>query len=1143
MRIQGFFKCLWALLVVVSLTAHAQQPTGSIVGTVVDSTGAVVPAAKVTAREAGTGFSRTTTTNPSGQYTFTLLRPTTYEIMAEAAGFSRLVEHGIELNASQVVTVKLILQVGTQQETVEVTGETPLVQPDTTAVSHTIDARAIRNLPLLNRGFLGLALLTPGTIPSAPGSQVGAFTIAGMRSQSNNYTLDGISANDPQVNGPLNSFNISDAIQEFSVQTSIATTDVGRNSGAQVNIVTKSGSNAVHGSAFYSGRNDALDAAPFFLKRGFLQAKASGTPDNLLPPLKPTLRRHQYGGTVGGPVLRNRTFFFLSFEGLKQNDPDPQQSRVPTLVERAAVVDPVSQRLLQFWPEPNIPMTSGVNWVGVANETQKSETYMARIDHNLATNQTLMARYNFVRNRRLSNQTDPFNGNINNNAGQDNAVLQHTYSRTHFVNELRLGYSRNKTFFTAADNSINPAEIFTDAGGNPLPGFVDIRTDPRGNLNGGLPRITITGLTGVANSGFTNAGLGAGTNMPQGRATNSYELINNVTWIRNNHTFRFGFHGRYEITNRFLNGNFRGSIEFRSWSHFAGRTSIPLSPESGTCGACADGLARARRGTLRTGRDASQTFRNWYRVPLYFYFQDTYKPTANLTLNYGLRYEYPNVFVEKESRGSNFVPGVGIMLLGTNMRLDIDPVALGRNALILTEVDSFLPRSGQFGADKNNLAPYFALSWAPRRGPKWLADGKTVIRTGFRMGYDDVFNNIPVNMGLNTPFVLTTTLPSSNYRWNVVLNQNRRLFASDPTVPGGQRGIVTFNAWSTDPDTAYAMNYALEIERQIGDSYAVELSYLGSQGRKLGLFLDPNQPFITQIGDPTITGEEACATGSPVGGICPNGRPANVRQFPFPQYDGIFVGDMASTSNYHGLVATVKKRTKGGLAFQASYTYGRSLDANSSFFGTNRDFGFPADSRNVQADYGPSEFDVSHRFTGFWVYELPFGRGRKWGSGAGGFLHHLIGGWTYSGTFDWRSGFPFTVWGDDSSDFSGLNQFADRVNFVSGTTALPTNMDDPDNAFDGSVFTTTTIGDIGSVSRNKFRGPGFISTDMGLAKSFAIREGMSFRFRVDFFNAFNHTNFNLPVSETVSSSFGKIISEADAGLPARVIQLGGRIEF
>ncbi len=1016
----------------------------------------------------------------------------------------------------------------------EITGETPLVQPDTTAVSHSIDARVIRNLPLLNRGFLGLALLTPGTIPSAPGSQVNAFTIAGMRSQANNYTLDGVSANDPQVNGPLNSFNMSDAIQEFSVQSSIATSDVGRNSGAQVNIVTKSGTNALHGTAFYSGRNDALDAAAYFLKRGFFEAQAAGTPANLLPAIKPVLRRHQYGGTVGGPVLHNRTFFFLSFEGLKQQDPNPEQSRVPTVLERMSVTDPISQRLLQFWPEPNIPLTSGINWVGVSNETQKSETYMARIDHNLASNHTLMARYNFVRNRRLSNQTDPFNGNLNNNAGQDNAALQHTYSRPHFVNEVRLGYSRNKTFFTAADNDINPAELFTDAIGNPLPGFVDTRTDPRGNLNGGLPRITITG--------FTNAGLGAGTNMPQGRATNSLELIDNVIWIRNNHTYRFGFHGRYEITNRFLNGNFRGFVEFRTFANFAG-----------TCAACTGGEARARRGTLRTASDASQTFRNWYRVPLYFYFQDTYKPTANLTLNYGVRYEYPNVFTEKENRGSNFVPGVGIMLLGTNQRLDIDPVLLGRNALILTEVDSFLPRSGQFGGDKNNLAPYFALAWSPRRGPKWLADGKTVIRTGFRMGYDDVFNNIPVNMGLNAPFVLTTTLPSGNYRWNAVLNQNASLFGpagSDRTVPGGRRGIVSFNAWSTDPDTAYAMNYAVEIEREIGKSYAVELSYLGSQGRKLGLFLDPNQPFITQIGDPTITGEEACAVGIPVGGMCANvaadpldDRPANIRQFPFPQYEGIFVGDMASNSNYNGLVATVKKRYSGGLSFQASYTYGKALDTNSSFFGTNRDFGFPADSRNLQADYAPSEFDVSHRFTGFWVYDLPFGRGRKLGSGAGGFLNHLIGGWTFSGTFNWRGGFPFTVWGDDNTDFSGLNQFADRVNFVPGTSALPTNMDDPDNAFDGSVFTTTTIGDIGSVSRNKFRGPGFISTDMGLAKSFAIREGMSFKFRVDFFNATNHTNFNLPTSEVVSSTFGKITAIADNDVPARVIQLGARIEF
>jgi hypothetical protein len=1126
-----------ALPIAASLPTAAQQPTGGIVGTVTDQSGALLSGARVSLRDVGTGFSRATTTNQSGQYTFTLLRPTEYEITVEAPGFSRVVQRGIVLNVSQVVTADVQLKVGGQEETVEVTGEIPLVQPDTTSVSHAMDARSIQNLPLLNRNFLGLAVLTPGSTPSPEGSQVEAFTVAGMRSQSNNYTLDGISNNDPQVNGPLNSFNMADAIQEFSVQTSIATTDVGRNSGAQVNAITKSGTNRFHGTAFYTGRNDALDAAPYFLKKGFLEAQSEGTAPELLPPLKPVLRRHQYGGTLGGPIFRDRTFFFLSFEGLRQKDPEAQQALVPDQIQRAAVTDPVSRRLLQFWPEPNIPLGPlGVNWAGVVDETDDRETYSARIDQNLSTNQTLMARYTFLRRRRLEFQTNPFNGSINNNAGQDNAALQHTYSLSRFVNELRLGYSRNKTFFTAADNNINPAELFTDALGNPLPGFVDTRTDPRGNLNGGLPRITITGLT--------NGGLGAGTNMPQGRSTNTYELSEAITWTAGRHTWRFGFQGRYDITNRFLNGNFRGFIEFRNFAEFAGVTSIQNSPQSGTCAACTDGLARSRRGTLRTANDESQTFRNWYRVPLYFYAQDTFKITPNLTINYGARYEYPNEFVEKENRGSNFVPGVGIMLLGTNLRLDVDPTQLGRAALVTTPVDITLPRSGQFKVDSNNIAPYIGISWSPSSESWLLGDRRTVIRTGFRMSYDDVFNNIPVNMGLNTPFVLTTRLPDGNYQWGQVLNQNRSLFAVDRTVPGGSRGILTFNAWDTEPESAYGMNYALEIERQLGDDYAVELQYVGSQGRHLGLFLDPNQPFITRIGDPSLRGTQACASGNPnASGICPNGRPSNVREFPFPQYDAVFNGTFASNSNYNGMVATVKKRPTGGLGFQASYTYGKALDMNSSFFGTDRDFGFPADSRNLRAEYGPSEFDVTHRLVGFWVWDLPFGRGRRWASDTGGFLEHLIGGWTYSGTVNWRTGFPFTVWADDATDFSGLNQFADRVHFVPGVTSLETNMDDPENAFDGSVFVRPTIGSIGSVHRTAFRGPGFISFDMGIGKNFRITESVKFGVRADLFNAFNHTNFNLPVSESTSSSFGKITEEADTDTPARIIQLGARIEF
>ena len=521
MRIMQAIGFLLGLMLLATNSGWAQLSTGSIVGTVYDQTGAAVPTAQLTLRDTATGTTRTATTSAAGAYEFPQLRPGTYDLTAEAKGFRRTVERNIVVNASLVARLDVTLQVGDVAQTVEVTAEIPLIEPDKTSISKTVDIRGMQNLPMLDRQILNLALTVPGTTPGAPGTQVVAFSVAGMRTQSNNYTLDGISHNDPQVNGPLNAFRIADAVQEFSVQTSIASTEVGRNSGAQVSIITKSGANAYHGTLFYYHRNDAFDATPFFLNR----ARQPKNP----------LRRHDYGGTVGGFLARDKTFWFFSFEGFRQTVQEPATARVPTDAERAAVTDPVSRKLLQFWPQANTPQllgSTGRNWAGTTPSTNNNQTYFGRIDQNLSKNHRLMGRYAWFRGSTLARQTDPFNGAITNQPGQHSLLLQETYGTGRMVNELRVGYSRNRTFFLPVDVSLNPASIFTDASGNPLPGYVNTTTD---SLDGGLPRITTTG--------FTNGGLGAGTNMPQGRATNTYEYSENLTligpWGWSRHTLRF----------------------------------------------------------------------------------------------------------------------------------------------------------------------------------------------------------------------------------------------------------------------------------------------------------------------------------------------------------------------------------------------------------------------------------------------------------------------------------------------------------------------------------------------------------------------------------------------------------------------------
>jgi len=1077
-----FLATAFTFTLIFGFTTVAWAQNGSISGTVSDSNGAVIPAAQVSVHDVLTGADRTTATNSQGFYEFLAMKPSHYELTVEAAGYGKAIKRDIHVVVGMESHLDVALKPGSVSETIEVTGEVPLIEPEKTNLSYSIESRQIESLPLQGRQFLDLALLTPGVTAQAAGTQAGGINVSGMRSQSNNFTLDGVSINDPQVNGPLNGFRIADAVQEFNVNTSIASTDLGRSAGAQVAVITKSGTNKYHGSAFYYGRNEALDANDWFLN-------SAGKPKNVL-------RRHQFGGTVGGWVIPDKTFWFLSFEGFREISPSPQLASVPTLAQRAAVTDPVSLKLLQFIPVPN---TSGAlgNWAGTADQNNNNDTYLLRVDHKLSTNNQLMGHYAMFRGNSLTLQQNPFNGSITNLPGSQSAVIEETYSRTTWLNVVRIGFTRNLTDFGPQDVKLNPASIFTDNAGNPLPGFVDATKTP---LNGGLPRITFV-------SGFSNFGLGAGTNMPQGRTTNTYQLIDSVTKNLGTHTLQFGGELRREQTFRFLNGNFRGAIAFLDWAHFA--------------------AGQPRNGALRTG-GPDQTFRTWTRLATYVYVQDSWKMKQNFTFNYGIRYELPGAMVEKNDSGSNFLPGVGMMKLNSNLRIDVNPAIVGPSAITLTPVNAFMPSSGQLHNSLKDFAPFVGMAWSPKILPRLFGDGKTVIRTGFRLSYDDVFANVPVNMGLNFPPVLSTTLPNSVYTWATALNQNRLMFASDATVAGGSRGILGFNAWDTTGKTAYAMNYALEIERQIGREFVVEASYVGTQGRRLGVFLDANEPTVNVV-DPTKSGSST----------------PNQRVFPFPQYAGLPIGAFGSNSNYNGMILSMKKRPSHGLSLQASYTYSKSLDNNSAFFGSTGETGIFADSRNPRADYGPSAFDVRHQLVAAYLYELPFGKGRAFMRDAGPVLEQFLGGWNIAGITNVHSGNPFTIFANTGTDFSGFNQFSDRPN--AGNTPLTFNYGDPAHAFPTTLcpaspcyFSNPGAGNVGNMGRNAFYGPGYTDFDFSVQKSFAVTEGKKFQIRTDFFNVFNHPNFSLPVSNLGSSSAGKITSMNGN---SRLMQLGLRFDF
>ncbi len=1103
---------LFLFLAAINLQA---APVGSVKGYVKDKTDAVVPGAALALTSEQTHTTLHGKSDETGYFQFLQLPPGRYELAVEAPGFRKTTIHDITVLVDQIVSLDIALDVGTLAETVEVRGGVvSTIEPEKASTGVNFDLRLVQTLPFGTRRFLDLAAAAPGVVLNAPGTQAGGFSAAGQRAQSNNWLLDGIQNVDTQVNGPLNAFRIADAVQEFSVTTTVASAEFGRGSGAQVNVVTKSGTNNYHGTAFYLNRNDALEARDFFT--------------NKLGGAKNILRRHQYGATFGGPIARDRAFFFYSWERFWQKSPNPTTAVVPTIAERALAVDPIARRLLEFWPLPTDPAAPAgrTNFVDNVPRSQFDNTHLGRADHSFGEKNRLTGRYIWFGGDVANAGGLPNTGGNTNQPGSRSLVISdtHLFSPS-FIGELRLGFSRNKTLFRVQDHGFNPAPLFPG-----VPGVVD--TTRAGDENSGLPRVAITNY----------APLGSATNMPQGRTTNTYEVIASGTKIGpfgfSRHTVRFGYHGRREEARRYLNGNMRGSITFLTFANFAG-----------ACAACG-GRSLINNSTIRTGN----TLSHWYRYPFAFYLQDDLKVKRNLTLNLGLRYELFSAVSEKDLRGTNFIEGVGPVLIGTNRLLDLDPTKVGPAALFYREAPFTLSRSGT-APDRNNFAPVFGFAWAPLFGPGPLGDHKTVVRGGFRVAYDDIFNNIPVNQSLAPPWNLTTTQragrtqPAQGYRWELAFDQNVPLVARTTQAPGSPAvGLLSFNAYDNRARTSYAYNWNFGVQRQVGERNSFEVSYLGSAGHKLGLFVDLNEPTVV-VRDPGFRGNQA----------------PNEQLFPYPRWAAVFQGTFQADSIYHGLVTSWKAHLRNTLSIHGSYTWGHGLDNTSAFFGSDDDIGI-ATRKRLDLQRSNSANDQRHRFITYGVLDLPVGRGRALLGNAGGFLNQALGGWQVSGVFNAFTGQPFTVYANTSQDFSGFNQLADRPD-IAGTGRLKLNRANPDNFFDPAYFGKVGAGicpgynpasnqrvtggcappgRVGASPRNGYYGPGLINLDLSVSKRFPVREGFHLIYRADFFNIANHTNFGMRVGNRSMSSgeFGKLTttSEHIYGAP-RVIQMSLRLEF
>jgi hypothetical protein len=1034
-----------ALLLIFCISLRAATPTGSLAGIVLDASLAVVGGAAITATQTETGIRRATSSATDGTFSLPFLAPGHWTLLVEAPGFEPARSSTTRIAVDQIAQVVVPMNIAGEHSSADVHatyGGSP---------GEIISRESIAQLPLNGRQYLDLARLAPGLVPAPAGTQGLGFNLAGSRSQSNVYLLDGISNQDTQNSGALNAFRLGDALEEFDVQTAPALPEFGRGSGAQINAVTRSGGNTLHGSAFEYIRNTAFSAADFFT--------------NKLGGKKSPLNRNQFGGTIGGPLMRNRTFFFASYEGFLQVAHVVSSTRVPSLDERGSVSDAVSRALLDFWPRPNV--WGALNYISDVRNQDFDHTGLVRLDHRLSAKDQLSARWIEYRGSSIVAGPTPLTGGNSGDPLQRSGMVRHTRAFSPlWTNEFVAGFSANRQERDIQDRGVNPSQVI------PFPGV------PNGQY--GLPALSISG-------GY--APLGSNQNFPQGRYTSTAEFSDNVAW----RSMRWGFQMRRDGLRQYLDRASRGVINFSSFANFA--------------------RGQINSATFRTG----DTLAHWRRTPLALYWQDALRLHPGLTLDFGLRYESGSPSAERDHRAANFVPGIGPVLVGTNQVLTIDPTLRGAAALKTAPAGVDLPAAGIY-ADRNNFAPMAGLSWSL---PGSL--GSLILRAGYRLSYDEPFGNLLTSMALAPPFSLQTSQTANvtqpgQFGWAVAFNQNVPLISNygkqGPGTPVS--GVLTLQGLDPHLRSPYVQHYNFAIRKALGRSLLLEGAYQGSAGRKLGIYLDVNQPAVI-VRDPTRRGTVA----------------PNEQVFPYPQWGQVQIVKSVGNSNYNGAVVTLRGHLPHTTHFEASWTYGKSLDYNSSYFGTGNlpgEPGAPPDSTNLRLEHGPSSFDLRHRLVAIFGTDFH--------------------GWQLNAITTAQSGTPFTVV-SGNPDSNGFNQSTAGVSPNGGnrpdiirTGSLPHDYRNPDAAFDTTWFAAALAGRVGTSGRNQYYGPGLVNVDLSIARGFAVRrvavrENLSFQARADFFNLFNHTNFANPVADLSNVSFGRITQTLGSAVSNAVGTSGG----
>ena len=1137
------------LFLLAAVAALGQADQGAITGEVLDPSGAVVANAQVRLTNTDTGLVLQGHADNSGVFTFSPVKIGNYQLSATAPGFATTTQQNLHLDVQQRLAVNIQLKTGATTETVEITAAPPLMQSEEASVGQVMSTRVINETPLNGRNWVFIAQLTAGVAPAngARGQGKGDFNANGQRAEQNNFILDGVDNNTDVVdflNGA--SFIVRpppDALSEFKVQTGDYSAEFGHSAGAVVNATLKSGTNQIHGSMWEYLRNNDFDAQDW---------DATGVP---------SYHQNQFGATLGFPIFKNKLFFFGDLEANRVLFQETQTVTVPTALMRtgdfselldtsltgaahpiqlyepnsanpaahlgsacgnpnnvmcASEIDTVAQNILNMYPLPNIG--GGVttnNYVAERPTVDNTFQYDGRLDWNMSAKDQMFSRYSYL--NEPQNHPGPLGpvldgGNFSDDGRFLDIGQNFAFSETHIftntlTNEVRFGYNYGHFGFFQSniDNNVAPG---LGLGGIPF-----------GPLNGGLPYVNISGISHFGS--------------PQFYVSNEYEnvfqVLDNVSKIKGNHALKFGVNFQHIRFSTEQPTQPRGTYTFNGLYTSDPANTNPNTVNSGY--GVADFLANQMNSAAISNLFNTDDVR-WDRS---VYAQDDWKATSKLTLNLGLRYEYPQSYRDLYGHQAAYYP-TGPLTPGSGSAVYLIPTQsenapLGPVFPALLAADNITLKYSSnpylIGQDRYNFAP--------RVGFAYRVTDRLVVRGGYGIFYGGVESTgYYPNLGENFPFEFDSNFPAPSCSLGNCPSNGFTLESgfTNAINAGLLNAISTPALRGSDPKvkTPYSQQYNLSTEYGITNNMVATLSYVGSGSRHLQVFPDPNSALELL----------------PVGA---NISPAR----PFPDFGGTAYTSYTGISNYNSLQAKLERRFTNGLSFLASYTYSHTLDDAPTPLGSTGDSGYRGTNLvPIRDDYANSPFDVRHRMTFNGNYELPVGHGRRFANQSGP-LDYIIGGWSSSLTFRAQTGEPFTVTSDITTA-NGASAFPFLVGdpFKGGGTpdasnpgvACPAKVRTRSNWYNpcafanppaGSTITSPVIGSAAALPflgthRNQIYGPGYERIDMSLFKNFHIYHESVLQFRADIFNLFNTPSWGNPSGgSNVTASGGDATNDSRGG--------------